>query len=59
MANSISIQNVTNEDRGVYKCNWYYENELKKTLEKQIDVSSKKGQIKVENSTNIVKIIFR
>lgn len=44
---TIIIATLTPEDSGQYACGWYYDQQLNQTIYKNVDVSPKKGQIKV------------
>uniref|UniRef100_A0A1I7XCI6 Ig-like domain-containing protein n=1 Tax=Heterorhabditis bacteriophora TaxID=37862 RepID=A0A1I7XCI6_HETBA len=56
LLHNLTISSLTREDSGEYMCNWYYEHELKKTITTTIDVSPKKGQIKVDNTPQEVNV---
>ncbi|KAK6032624.1 immunoglobulin domain protein [Ostertagia ostertagi] len=48
---SITIDPLSSEDSGLYSCSWYFDTVLNQTITKNVDVSPKKGQIKVINRT--------
>ncbi|VDO15711.1 unnamed protein product, partial [Haemonchus placei] len=48
---SINIDPLSSEDSGVYTCSWYFDSVLNQTITKDVDVSPKKGQIKVLKRT--------
>ncbi|VDM54094.1 unnamed protein product [Angiostrongylus costaricensis] len=43
----ITIDSLTLDDSGQYSCSWYFDQVLNETIHKNVDVSPKKGQIKV------------
>ncbi|RCN30571.1 hypothetical protein ANCCAN_23660 [Ancylostoma caninum] len=51
IVHNITIETLTPEDSGQYACEWYYEQQLNQTIYKNVDVSPKKGQIKVLSRT--------
>ncbi|ETN87149.1 immunoglobulin domain protein [Necator americanus] len=51
ISHTISIGTLTSDDSGEYACGWYYDQQLNQTIYKNVDVSPKKGQIKVLNRT--------
>uniref|UniRef100_A0A158P827 receptor protein-tyrosine kinase n=1 Tax=Angiostrongylus cantonensis TaxID=6313 RepID=A0A158P827_ANGCA len=51
IVHSITIDSLTLDDSGQYSCSWYFDQILNETIQKNVDVSPKKGQIKVLNRT--------
>ncbi|EYC24072.1 hypothetical protein Y032_0014g2299 [Ancylostoma ceylanicum] len=51
ITHAVKINTLTPEDSGQYACGWLYDHQLNQTIYKTVDVSPKKGQIKVLSRT--------
>ncbi|VDL69628.1 unnamed protein product [Nippostrongylus brasiliensis] len=51
IVHSIEIASLTPDDRGKYTCSWYFDGQLNHTIVRNLEVSPKKGQIKVLHRT--------
>lgn len=44
---TVEIDSLAAEDSGQYVCSWYFDKVLNQTITREVEVSPKKGQIKV------------